>query len=83
MEFSNRELIQRAMPLTSLSSSQWDFICDYLDKIAFSEGEDSLVYKTIEILLSNQAKLEVIGKFNLYYKDEPVSKENITGIDVA
>ncbi len=83
MEFTNRDLLQRAMPLTTLNSNQWNFICDYLDKIVFSEGVDSQIYKTLEILVNNQARLEVIGMFNLYYKDEPVSKENITGIDVA
>ena len=61
---TNRELLQKAMPLVSLSNSQWELINEHLSK---QKGE---LFTALETLLVNQSRIETISNHNDYYFDK-------------
>lgn len=76
---TNRELLQNAMPLSSLSRKQWNMLLKHIENIECAEGESEL-YKTLETLMNNQTRIEVIGNYVSFYKDtldDPVSEKAV------
>lgn len=75
---TNRDLMRNAMPLVSLSRKQWSLILKHTENIECAgDGE---LFKTLETLIDNQSRLEVIGGYVEYYKDtldEPVSDKAV------
>lgn len=61
---TNRELLQKAMPLVSLSNSQWEQITKHLEK---QKGE---IVEVLNILLVNQSRLEVRSNYRDFYDDK-------------
>ena len=77
-DFTNKDQLVMAMPLTNLTSEQWEKLIIQADKIKGSEGENSLIYKTIQQLMTNQSRLEVIASYIDYHGDkllEPVTEK--------
>lgn len=76
---TNRELLQNAMPLSSLSRKQWNMLLKHIENIECAEGESEL-FKTLETLMNNQTRIEVIGNYVSFYKDtldDPVSEKAV------
>ena len=76
---TNRDLMQNAMPLVSLSRKQWSLLLKHAENIECTEGSSEL-FKAIETLIDNQSRLEVIGGYVAFYKDtldEPVSEKAV------
>ena len=61
---TNRELLQQAMPLVSLSNTQWEQITKHLEK---QKGE---IMEVLNILLVNQSRLEVRSNYRDFYDDK-------------
>ena len=61
---TNRELLQKAMPLYNLTNDQWQLIENHLEKV--SDGDLKSVLKTLH---ENQAKLETLNMVSDYYSD--------------
>ena len=61
---TNRELLQQAMPLVSLSNSQWEQITKHLEK------QKSEIVEVLNILLVNQSRLEVRSNYRDFYDDK-------------
>ena len=59
---TNRELLQKALPLVSLTEKQWNAISNHIKQV--KKGE---VATALETLISNQAKIEVAGNYLDYY----------------
>ena len=71
---TNRELLLNAMPLFSLSRNQWNIILQYASS---QSGELS---KALEVMITNQSRLEVIRNYRDYYDDkldEQVCNESV------
>ena len=67
---TNRELVQMAMPLTSLTEQEWNILNDYLAKVSGNQ-----IYTILNTLKTNQSRLEVMSNYFDYYNDildEPV-----------
>lgn len=64
MEFTNRDLLKKAMPMSSLSKTQWEKIISLMEEV-----QDPELYHTLETITSNQAKLEVVNNYMNYFKD--------------
>lgn len=62
---THRELIQKAMPLCSLTATQWHLITQHVEKIK----EQSLL-QAVQILISNQTKIEITGNYCDYFADK-------------
>ncbi|SEP81184.1 hypothetical protein SAMN04487977_101499 [Treponema bryantii] len=60
---TNRELLQKAMPLYSLSEEQWNEILEVKTRLSGS------ALSALETLVSNQAKLEVMTNYIDYFFD--------------
>lgn len=78
---TNRELLQRALPLKSLTEKEWNLLSDHIVKVS----KDYDLMKVLEKLKTNQARVEVMGNYIEYYfdlLDEPVSN-NCTDIQIA
>ncbi len=78
---TNRELLQKAMPLTSLSKAEWNLFQKHL-----SEVKDSSLLNLLEKLQSNQSRIEIISNYLDYYADtlnESVCSESITTIQIG
>lgn len=60
---TNRELIKTAMPLSSLSESEWNEI------IAFQDKATGSLLSALETLISNQARIEIFSCYKDYYGD--------------
>lgn len=72
---TNKDLLNKAMPLKSLSEMEWDLINDYVTKI-----KDKSIAGIINKLCTNQARLEITRNYLDYYFDfmeEPVRKESL------
>ena len=78
LEFTNRDLLKKAMPLQSLTRKQWNAV------LALTDGlSDTDLLRGLNTLISNQAKIEVINNYSFYYSeglDRPVSDSSITGL---
>lgn len=80
---TNRELLQNAMPLVSLSRSQWNELMKHIDELEIVSGVESDLFKAIETLTLNQMKIEVINNYRFYYNetlDSPVRKESFSDL---
>lgn len=72
---TNKDLLNKAMTLKSLSETEWDLINEYLPKI-----NDNKIAGIINKLCTNQARLEITRNYLDYYFDfmeEPVRKESL------
>lgn len=61
---TNRELLYKAMPIQSLSGSEWELLRKHTERIT-----DNVVLSVLEKLQTNQARLEIIGNYHDYYSD--------------
>lgn len=78
---TNLELLKNAMPLKSISRSQWKSLLQHLEIVEGIEGEDSDLVIALKTVLENQSKMEIISNYNFYYHEElnkPVPEESIT-----
>ena len=74
---TNRELIKTAMPLSTLSESEWNEI------VALQNKATGSLLSALETLISNQARLEIFSCYKDYYADrldEPVPEKSVAGI---
>lgn len=60
---TNRELVQKAMPLVSLSNEEWETINKHLEK------QSGTLFNALQTLITNQARIEVMGDYYDYYSD--------------
>ena len=60
---TNRELIQTAMPLSSLTERQWEALIKHVQDI------NGVLHEALETLISNQSRLEIISNYSDYYGD--------------
>lgn len=70
---TNRELLQKAMPLYSLTNDQWHLIERHIEKVS-----DIDLKSVLKTLLANQAKLETLNMVSDYYSDlysNPISNK--------
>lgn len=77
---TNRELLQKAMPLFSLSSKQWDMLVKHIEVIGQT---DINLYNALNKLLQNQAKIEIMDNYLDYFYDDlnsPVNENSVTGL---
>lgn len=61
---TNRELLYKAMPLQSLSDSEWELLRKHFDRIT-----DKAILSVLKKLQINQARLEIIGNYYDYYSN--------------
>ena len=83
---TKRNLLNKAMPLFSLSQSQWEAVNSHLEKIEISDGADIELYNALRTLQSNQAKIEIMDEYCDYYGrnlDDPVREEGISGLVIS
>lgn len=66
---TNRELLYKAMPFTSLSRKQWNVILRLLKEVEEQKGSETVLFKALETLHNNQARLEVMGNYLCYFSD--------------
>ena len=77
---THRELLQKAMPLTSLSEQEWNALNDYLEKVSGNQ-----ICSILNTLVINQSRLEIISNYLDYFADkldEKVCEVEITGIKI-
>ena len=77
---TNRELLNKAMPLISLSRKEWNVLLKFVAELEQKEGVDSVLYKAVQKVQNNQAKIEVMSNYNDYYADileEPVREDSV------
>ena len=70
---TNRELLQKAMPLKSLSEQEWNVLNDYVEKL-----KDNSIYVVLQTLITNQSRIEVMANYFDYFADkldEPVTEK--------
>lgn len=60
---THRELIEKAMPLVSLNNEQWELLNEHLSK------QKGALYEVLDLLLTNQSRVEVMSNYNDYYGD--------------
>ena len=60
---TNRGLLQQAMPLSSLTESQWETLLKY------SQEVNGVLHEALATLISNQSRLEIISNYSDYYGD--------------
>lgn len=78
---TNRELLQKAMPLTSLSREQWNVFQKHLESI-----KEPVLLSALKLLEQNQCRLEIIDNYINYYSDtlnEEVIEENLHNLQTA
>lgn len=66
---TNRELLQKAMPLSSLSRKEWNVLLSHLEEVENLCGKKSDTYRVLETIQNNQARMEIIGNYLDYYGD--------------
>ena len=64
---TNRELISRAMPLRSLSKAEWKSVLKHAEKTKLTDKD---AFNIINVILVNQARIEVMSNYNDYYYDK-------------
>ena len=72
---TNRELLQKAMPLTSLSEQEWNILNDYLVKVSGTQ-----ISAILNTLITNQSRIEIMTNYFDAYGDildEPVRQCNV------
>ncbi|MBR6081249.1 MAG: hypothetical protein IKP60_13990 [Treponema sp.] len=78
---TNRELLANAMPLSTLSRNQWGLLLSHIESIERTQGVDSDLFKVLETLHNNQARIEIIGGYLDSHCDEinaPVREESVS-----
>jgi hypothetical protein len=75
---TNRELLSKAMPLSSLSENQWNELNKHAAEIERAGNTElSAALKTLQ---KNQARLEVMGNYFDYFGDvidQPVREKSV------
>ena len=61
---TNRELLQKAMPLTSLTENEWNVLNDYLLKVSGTQ-----ISAILDKLITNQSRIEIMSNYADYYFD--------------
>lgn len=61
---TNRELLQKAMPLTSLTENEWNVLNDYLLKVSGTQ-----MSAILDKLITNQSRIEIMSNYTDYYFD--------------
>lgn len=61
---TNRELLQKAMPLTSLTETEWNVLNDYLLKVSGNQ-----ISAILDKLITNQSRIEIMSNYADYYFD--------------
>ena len=61
---TNRELLQKAMPLTSLAENEWNVLNDYLQKVSGTQ-----ISAILDKLITNQSRIEIMSNYADYYFD--------------
>lgn len=82
---TKRNILMKAMPLFTLSNSQWSAIQKHIDKVEETEGAGTELFNALQTLQTNQAKIEVMGDYFDYYGrnlDDPVREEGIQGLQI-
>lgn len=84
---TNKELLNKAMPLISLSRTQWNTLLEHISSIEKTDGCESVLFKALEIMHNNQARLEIMSNY-CYYNfnviDNPTADVNteLVGINI-
>ena len=84
-KLTNRELVQRAMPLVSLSRKQWGILLKHIEEIERSQGNESEIFKALETVHNNQARIEVMNNYYDYYGDvleDGIRDCSIVGVNI-
>ena len=68
---TNKDLLNKAMPLTSLSNAEWDLITEYTARI-----NDRQIAGIIDKLCTTQARLEITRNYLDYYFDKTDDQVN-------
>ena len=79
---TNRELLEQAMPISTLSRQEWVAIWEYAEYLEKTE-KGSKLYNAVKQLLVNQARLEVKSNYLDYFGDrldEEVPEQKVSGI---
>jgi hypothetical protein len=63
----NKDLLKIAMPFISLSGKQWNAFINFVDDFTDKESE---LYKTLQTLMINQSRIEIISDYDFYYGNE-------------
>lgn len=66
---TNRELLQKAMPLVSLSNEQWESVNALIKSIESKSDSGSILLESLEILTKNQSRIEITDNYREYYFD--------------
>lgn len=64
---TNRELLSKAMPLSSLTSNQWDELNKHIEEI--QRAGNTKLLAALKMIQENQARLEVMGNYFDYFSD--------------
>ncbi len=78
---TNKELLKNAMPLVSLTRMQWNIILAYAERLENSKSNPEL-QSVLEVLISNQSKLEIMEQYSYYYYDELDNKVFNESVDL-
>ena len=81
---TRRGLLQTAMPLSTLSRTQWNAVLNHFTAVE-AVGNDDL-YDALQTLVRNQASIEVMSDYQDYFHDtmdEPVREEAIVDVQIA
>lgn len=75
---TNREILSKAMPLSSLTSDQWDELKKHDEEV--ERSGNTKLSAALKTLQENQSRLEVMGNYFDYYGDvidDPVKGKQI------
>ena len=64
---THRELVRKAMPLVSLSKSQWRTLTDHIETLEREKNETAK--EVLETLITNQSRIEVMNNYCSYFGD--------------
>lgn len=82
-DLTNKDLVQKAMPLISLSRVEWNLFIKHVEEV--EKSNDYSLLKVLQTLIKNQARIEVIGNYNDYYADvlESPVRENSVPVQIV
>ena len=60
---TNRDLVQKAMPLASLTNEEWEEVNKHLAK------QSGTLFNALQTLITNQSRIEVMTNYYDYYAD--------------
>ncbi len=67
--FTNRELLDKAMPLTNFTKEQWKVFLKHIELLEVLENPESELLKVLEIVFENQSKIAILENYNYYYNN--------------